>query len=76
MVLLVSGSSRRKKIKHMNDKVVEQHAIVCEDLNKFREELNDAFENGWRIVPGTIALAVANLTDGKVAGRYAAVLEK
>jgi hypothetical protein len=60
----------------MNDKIVEQKAIVCEDLNKFRDELNVAFQAGWRIVPGTVAVAAANMTDGKVAGRYAAVVER
>jgi hypothetical protein len=60
----------------MNTIVVEQKAIVCEDLNKFRQELNEAFNDGWRIVPGTLAVAAANMTDGKVAGRYAAVVEK
>ena len=60
----------------MNDKVVDQKAIVCEDLNKFKQELNSAFQEGWRIVPGTVAVAAANMTDGKVAGRYAAVVEK
>ena len=60
----------------MSTLVVEQKAIVCEDLNKFKQELNSAFQDGWRIVPGTVAVAAANMSEGKVAGRYAAVVEK
>ena len=60
----------------MSTLVVEQKAIVCEDLNKFKQELNSAFQDGWRIVPDTVAVAAANMSEGKVAGRYAAVVEK
>ena len=55
----------------------EQKMVGSTDYGSFKDQLNLDFSEGWRIVPGTIAIAMTptglNLTGRE---RYIAVVEK
>ncbi len=55
----------------------EQKTITALELCDFSKRLDDAFRDGWRVIPGTIIIALC--TEGQHHNskeRYIAVVEK
>jgi hypothetical protein len=59
----------------MNAIVVEQRPVTATDPWDFQKKMRDAMDEGWRIVPGSVAIAIAS-NENTPDERYFAVLEK
>ncbi len=55
----------------------EQKAIVATEIYDFGQKLNEAFEQGWRIVPGTMtSFGISEGDHSNYKERYTAVVER
>ena len=61
----------------MDTTVKEQKVVGSTDYGSFKNQLDDYFNQGWQIVPGTIAVAITPAGSGLTSKeRYIAVVEK